>query len=61
MNILGIHKGTKLTDTPKDRTLKVRFDADIEKKLNYICDKKNKTKAQVIRDGIEKQYEEIKK
>lgn len=56
---MGIHKGTKLTDTPKDRTLKVRFDADIENKLNAICKKTNKTKAQVIRDGIEKQYEEI--
>lgn len=58
---MGIHKGTKLTNTPKDRTLKVRFDSEIETKLNYICDKTNRTKAQVIRDGIEKQYNEIKK
>lgn len=58
---LGIHKGTKLTNTPKDRTLKVRFDLETENKLNFICEKTNRTKAQVIRDGIEKQYEEIKK
>ncbi len=59
---MGIKKGTKLTDTPKDRTLKIRFDADTEKKLMYICNKTEKSKAQVIRDGIEKQYqEEIKK
>ena len=58
---MGIKKGTKLTDTPKDRTLKIRFDADMEDKLIYICNKTNKSKAQVIRDGIEKQYTEIKK
>lgn len=56
VNILGIHKGTRLTDTPKDRTLKVRFDAETERKLNAICDKAGKTKAQVIRDGIEIQF-----
>ena len=58
---MGIKKGTKLTDSPKDRTLKIRFDADTEKKLIYICNKTEKSKAQVIRDGIEKQYQEIKK
>lgn len=58
---MGIHKGTKLTNTPKDRTLKIRFDADIENKLNVVCKEKKKTKAQVIRDGIVKQYEELKK
>lgn len=58
---LGIHKGTKLTDTPKDRTLKVRFDLETENKLNVICDKTNRTKSQVVRDGIEKQYNELKK
>lgn len=57
---MGIRKGTKLTDTPKDRTLKIRFDAETEKKLNAVCKKTNKSKAQVIRDGIERQYAEIK-
>lgn len=56
---MGIHKGTKLTNTPKDRTLKVRFDLETEKKLNYICKKTNRTKAKVIRDGIEKQYADM--
>ncbi len=58
---MGIKKGTKLTDTPKNRTLKVRFDAETERKLTVVCNETNKTKAQVIRDGIEKQYAEIKK
>ncbi|MBR7132791.1 MAG: hypothetical protein IKD04_04610 [Clostridia bacterium] len=58
---MGIQKGTKLTDNPKDRTLKIRFDAETEKKLNKICSLTNKSKAQVIRDGIDKQYTEIEK
>lgn len=57
---MGIQKGTKLTDTPKDRTLKVRFDAEIEQKLEYICEKTGKSKAQIIRDGIEDQYVRIR-
>lgn len=57
---MGIQKGTKLTDTPKDRTLKVRFDAEVEKKLEYVCEKTGKTKAQIIRDGIEEQYARIR-
>ena len=56
---MGIKKGTRLTSTPKDRELKFRYDADIEMKLVAVCNKTGKTKAQVIRDGIEKQYAEI--
>lgn len=58
---LGIQKGTKLTDTPKDRTLKIRFDADTDMKLNAVCSATGKTKAQVIREGIDKLYAEIQK
>ena len=58
---LGIPKGTKLTETPKDRTLKFRFDADTEKQLEYICSITGKTKAQVIRDGIKEQYSRLQK
>lgn len=58
---MGIHKGTKFTDTPKDRTLKIRFDAETERKLIFVCEKTEKTKSQVIRDGIDKQYEDLKK
>lgn len=54
---MGIHKGTKLTDSPKDRTLKIRMDADTEEKLVFLSEKTGKSKAQVIRDGIIVQYE----
>mgnify|MGYP005777815185 CR=1 FL=1 len=56
---MGIKKGTRLTNTPKDRELKFRYDADTEMKLSAVCNKTGKTKSQVIRDGIEKQYAEI--
>lgn len=58
---MGIHKGTKLTDTPKDRELKFRYDAETERKMMELCEATGKTKAQVIRDGIDKQYADLKK
>lgn len=58
---MGIRKGTKLTDTPKDRELKFRYDANTDMKLNAICAATGKTKAQVIREGIDRLYAEIQK
>lgn len=56
---MGISKGTKLTDTPKDKTLKFRYDSRLEAKLNALCETTSRTKAQVIRDGIEQQYTDL--
>ena len=53
---MGIPKGTKLTDAPKNHTLKFRYDDETEKKLNYLSEKKNMSKSEVIRKGIEIQY-----
>lgn len=53
---MGIPKGTKLTDAPKNHTLKFRYDDETEKKLNYLSEKKNISKAEAIRKGIEIQY-----
>ena len=58
---MGIKKGTRLTDTPKDRELKFRYDAATEEKLVAICAATGKTKAQIIREGIDKLYAEIQK
>lgn len=58
---MGITKGTKLTDTPKYLCLKFRYDAITEMKLNAVCSATGKTKAQVIREGIDKLYAEIQK
>lgn len=58
---MGIKKGTRLTEIPKDRTLKFRYDKETERKLSEICSETGKTKAQVIRDGINFQYAELQK
>lgn len=56
---MGIPKGTKLTESPKDKMLRIRIDATTEKKLNDVCNYTKKSKSEVVREGIEKQYAEI--
>lgn len=57
---IGIHKGTKLTDTPKNHSLKFRYDDETSKKLDYLTEKKQVSKADVIRKGIEIQFDNEK-
>lgn len=57
----AIKKGTKLTDTPKDYMLRVRLDAETVVKLDSICKSQNISRSVAVRNGIEKQYQEIKK
>lgn len=57
---LGIKKGTKLTDSPKDQTLKFRLDAQTSERLRILSEKTGQPKAKVIRDGIDAQYEKVK-
>ncbi len=56
---MGIKKGTKLTDSPKDKMLRIRIDAETGKKLEFVCEHTQKSKSDVVRDGIDKQYAEI--
>ena len=58
---MGIQKGTKLTDKPKDKILRVRIDEETEKKLTEICESENKSKSDIVRTGIELQYAKTKK
>ena len=57
---MGIKKGAKLTDNPKDKTFKIRLDAETEKKLAFLSENTGRTKAQIIRDGIVERYEKEK-
>lgn len=57
---MGIAKGTKLTENPKNKTLKIRIDKDISEKLEFLVKKRNTSKAEIIRNGIEIQYENEK-
>ena len=58
---MGIHKGTKLTDAPKNHSLKFRYDDEIAGKLNFLKKKHKTSKADVIRKGIEIQFDNEKK
>lgn len=57
----AIKKGTKLTDNPKDYMLRVRMDSETVEKLDTVCKSKGKSRSDVVRDGIEQQYQESKK
>ena len=56
---MGIPKGTKLTNMPKANRIAFRFDDETAKKLEYLAEAKSCAKAEIIRIGIEKQYEEL--
>ena len=58
---MGIKKGTKLTDHPKNQILRIRMDEDTANKLKAVCEKKQKSMSDVVRDGIEQQYDRLKK
>ena len=58
---MGIPKGTKLTDSPKDRVLRIRIDKETEEQLEAVCNLKGKAKSEVVREGIEQQYQNLKK
>lgn len=59
--MLGIKKGTKLTNSPKDKVLKVRIDTETERRLNLICEQSAKTKSEVVREGIGRQYNDLQR
>jgi len=57
---MGIHKGTKLTDNPKNHTLKFRYDDKTSEQLAYLVKKTGVTRSEVVRKGIEVQYDKEK-
>lgn len=58
---MGVPKGTKLTDNPKNLTIKIRLDENTASKLDFLADSNNISKSEVIRKGIEIQFEQQKK
>lgn len=57
---MGIHKGTKLTDNPKSKEVKVRIDEITSEKLDFLTKRKSATKSDIVRMGIEIQYDKEK-
>lgn len=54
---MGIKKGTKLTDNPKDYILRVRMDKTTLAMLDTICKEQGVTRSRVIRAWITEQYQ----
>ena len=48
------------TDNPKTEVIKVRATQDDRNKLLYCCKQLNKTQYEIVMEGINKVYEEIK-
>lgn len=57
----AMKKGTKLTDNPKDYMLRVRMDKEVVNKLDVICGMQNISRSEAVRNGIELQYQKLKK
>lgn len=56
-----IKKGTKLTDTPKDTMFRVRMDKETIEKMEFVSNKLGISKSEVVRKGIDEQYQRVKK
>lgn len=48
--------GQKLTDNPKDTTVRARMDKDTLAKLDCLVSEQNSDRSKIIRQGIEIQY-----
>ena len=60
----GDEMGSKMgrpTQSPKNDTIKVRMSNEDNEKLDYCCQMTGKTKSDIIREGIDKVYNELKK
>ena len=58
---MSLPKGTRLTDNPKDTMIRVRMDKTTVEKLDECAEALNTTRSAVIRKGIEKVHDEVKK
>ena len=49
------------TDNPRNEELKVRISQRDKERLEYCIRNSNKNKSEIVREGIEKVYNELKK
>lgn len=54
-------RGRPVSNNPKDYMLRVRMSEEVLKKLDECCKVKNKTRSEIVRDGIETEYCKVKK
>lgn len=53
--------GQKIKDNPKDKRIEIRMDDETVRKLDILANEQNVSRAKVIRQGIEIQYENRQK
>lgn len=53
--------GQKLTDNPKDTTVRARMDRETVEKLDCLVAEQGSDRSKIIRQGIEIQYEQRNK
>ena len=53
--------GQKIKDNPKDFMLRTRLDDEAVKKLDYSAEKLNVSRSEIVRRGIEDEYQKAKK
>lgn len=56
-----LNKETKLTNNPKNISVKVRMDKDIMELLDKCVEILDSNRSEIIRAGIKKMYEELNK
>ena len=54
-------KGRPKSENPKDFMLRIRVDQPTLKKLDAVCDALKLSRSEVVRKGIDGQYDQIKK
>lgn len=54
-------KGQQIKDDPIKKLIHFRANNETNKQLEYVSEKNNVSKSEVIRKGIEIQYRELKK
>lgn len=52
-------KGQKITDTPKNITVRARMDSETIKNLDYLVKIQDSDRSKIIRNGIEIQYDSV--
>lgn len=58
---LGNKKMGRPTDNPKDISLKIRLDKETSERLDDCVEALEVSKAEVIRRGVHKMYDDLKK
>lgn len=54
-------KGQKVKDDPIEKLIHFRANKETKEQLEYVSEKTNMSKSEVIRKGIEIQYQNLKK